>query len=319
MLLVLAMSTAALAQEAAYYHPEQVAGHSVVFARAAEASAPQFQKAQSSISRYSKALEQLEIGVLVATSRLNNEAVTRAESLRREFMGTYMQTNAHVNLLQTDYDNVFTGALENALATGFENYTVTECGATGVAALTGRSNCKGIDINKSVATKIDADPQLSAAVDEINSIPWPEFSLEAEEQASIPLLGGSTGDPQLVMTWLLTDAFMRDLINTHQDDLDRALSPLDEGLENNDPESVAHAQALRKTYDEQVSADGAALLDAVEATLARLAKKNGLETVSLCVNPVELGGCSGTDQSLEIIQLLKADRKFTKSLTHIGI
>ena len=59
MLLLLALNTVALAQEPAFYHPEQIAQRSAVFASAAEASAPHFQAAQDTIGRYSKALEEL--------------------------------------------------------------------------------------------------------------------------------------------------------------------------------------------------------------------------------------------------------------------
>jgi hypothetical protein len=318
MLLFLALNTVALAQEAAFYHPEQIAKKSALFAAAAEASAPHFQTAQDIIGRYSLALEDLEVGVLIAASRLDSATIERAESLRREFMGNYMRTSAHVELLQTDYDEIFTGAMERALATDLGDYTVEECGATGVAALTGRSNCKGVDLNQAIASIIDQDAALAREVEEINGIPWPDLEVESETQPAVPLLGEDTQAASLIDVSKLGKTFLLDRIMEHQDDLDRSLSPLEDGLESNDEGSITAAQALRETYESAVAADGEELLEAVEASLLRLAKKKGLGAISLCVNPKAFGGCTGNGQSAELIQLLSEDRKFTKAVANIG-
>jgi hypothetical protein len=318
MFLFLVVSNVALAQEAAFYHPEQIAQKSAIFDAAADVSAPYFRTAQDTIGRFSKALEDLEIGVLIAASRLDDATTERAENLRREFMGNYLRTSAHVDLLQTDYDTVFTAAMERALASDLGNYTIVECGATGVAALTGRSNCTGVDLNQEVALRIDADPVLAQEVEEINSIPWPDLEVESETQSAWPLLGDATAESSLIDVARLGKAFMMDRVMNHQDDLDRALSPLEEGLESNDPEVIASAQLLREAYEEAVATDGQKLLDAVEASLLRLAKKNDLDSIALCTNPKALGGCSGEDQSSELIQLLRDDRKFTKAVADLG-
>ena len=66
MLSILIMSSLALAQEPAFYHPQQISEQSRVFASAAESSVPKFQEAETVFRAYSIGLEELEVGVLMA-------------------------------------------------------------------------------------------------------------------------------------------------------------------------------------------------------------------------------------------------------------
>ena len=115
-------------------------------------------KSQTVFARFSNGLENLEVGVLIAASRLDDSITAQAADIRREIMASYLQTSAHVELLQTDYMNVFTAALERALATDLGTENIIECGATGIAALTGRSTCEGTDLNGTIAAIIDRIP-----------------------------------------------------------------------------------------------------------------------------------------------------------------
>jgi ribose 1,5-bisphosphokinase PhnN len=152
---LLALTTTVWAQQDAYYHSNQIAEASQVFAAAAEASAPQFQAAQTHVGRYSIAMEELEIGTLIAAKRLSDDDRERSELVRRRIMQAYMQTARHVDLLQSDYETIFTDALERALAQDLGDYNITECGATGIAALTGQSSCNGVSLNEAIAALID--------------------------------------------------------------------------------------------------------------------------------------------------------------------
>ena len=107
---------------------------------------------------------------------------------------------------------------------------------------------------------------------------------------------------------------LQDRIIAHQDRLDRSLEPLEDGLNNGDTAAITRAKELRKEYEAAIGADGEALLVLVEEHLARLQKKGGFGAVSLCVNPAELGGCTGNDSSKELISLLQNDRKFAKAM-----
>ena len=170
MLSLLLASNVAMAQDAAYYHPQQIAEQSQVFVTASETSAPKFQESQTIFARFSNGLEELEVGVLVTASRLDDSIKAHAEEMRREIMASYLQTSAHVELLQTDYMTVLL-PLERALATDLGTDNIVECGATGIAALTGRSSCQETDLNGKLASIIDQDVELKTAIEEINGVP----------------------------------------------------------------------------------------------------------------------------------------------------
>lgn len=314
MLSLLLASNVAMAQDAAYYHPQQIAEQSQVFVTASETSAPKFQESQTIFARFSNGLEELEVGVLVTASRLDDSIKAHAEEMRREIMASYLQTSAHVELLQTDYMTVFTAALERALATDLGTDNIVECGATGIAALTGRSSCQGTDLNGKLASIIDQDVELKTAIDEINGVPWPTIDVPIEAQAPIAFLSGDSSDVVHIQGAILGNTFLQDRIIAHQDRLDRSLEPLEDGLNNGDTAAVTRAKELRKEYEVAIGADGEALLVLVEEHLARLQKKGGFGAVSLCVNPAELGGCTGNDSSKELISLLQNDRKFAKAM-----
>lgn len=306
--LLLALAGLALAEEAAWYHPDDVAKASAVFQKVAERTGPAFETRQRDVDRAGAALEDLETGVMLLGDDAPAPVRAWSDDTRRHVTGQVMRLQRHVDLLQEDYGKVFGDALERALGVTAKGYAVKECGGVSLMGMRKRPDCVGTDLNPQLARVIDADPLLAAELDAIAKVEWPTVELPTSQLPVVAMTGTAR--------WVDGGALARKLVaarlEQRREELDRQVGPLLE--EGTTEETVAKAKELREAWAKVVAADGKALRDLVTDTLQRLAKKGGPAEVGWCANPPALGGCQGEDATIAVLTALGEDKKFGKAV-----
>jgi hypothetical protein len=308
-LLLLALSSRAA--EPAWYDPDAVAGASKAFARIAELMGPAFQDAERQTRTLSKNLAALDSGVALLGERAPDGMAAWASDVRRQATGQHLRLQRHLELLQDDTVGEFQGALQRAIPAVAGPDGAKECGRSGVQAMMGKGpQCAGKNISAALAGAMDADPALNAAVDEIRDIPWPKIELPTRTWAPAPV----TGSASWVATAALERAFLRERITAHQDDLSRAVDPLESRIADGDAAALDEAQRHRATYEAALAADGAAVVKAMGVALEAAERKGGPKAVGVCANPRGFGGCEGRDATRELVAWLKSDKRFAREL-----
>lgn len=319
LVLLLSLTLLALpadAGEPGHFHPDKVAKESTLFVTAAEQLGPAFDTAQADLTRLSVALEQLDGALLLLGDRVPDGLRAWADDTRKQITGQYLQLQRHIDLVQEDYSVHFGDAVQRAVEAESAAFDLTECGATGINALLRRgapAACAGEDRNAPLAARIDADPELQSFLEEMAEVPWPSIAVTARTWTAVAV----TGTEQ----WLEAEALTGKLANTalarHNGALEEALDPLYEGLEGGDADAVTQGAAARAAYAAAVASDGTILLDAMQASLAKGAKKGGPAAVGVCPVPAALGGCEGAPSTKAILGALLTDKKFLKATAGI--
>lgn len=303
---------AATAAPAAWYHPDQVAGQSALFANASAEIVPAYQDVETALRQLSPAVEDLELASTLAAGSLSSADKAYALDVRKQAAALLVAAQARVDAVQEAYGQSFGAALERALAVEGKGKEVKECaGGGGIQAMMGpgRKPCVGEDLNPALAARLDADEALRAEITQANAQPWPEIHLGGRALAPLAL----TGDAGHVQLAPLARALWEARLTDRADDLDRALEPLEDALAAGDAQALAQAQGHRAAYDRKLAADGQVLLPLLGESLARLKGGAGAD-VGLCINPGGLGGCTGADRTAELLPLLVADKKLAKAL-----
>ncbi len=292
--------------EDAFYHPDDVAGKSAKFAAASEVVGPKFEAGEKQVGQLGRSVGRLELGVALLGDLGTPEAATFAQATRRQLTGQYLRLQRHVELIQDDFSNVFGLALERALVTVAAGKDVEECAGSGIAAMMHRSDCSGQDLNAPLAAAMDADAQLGKELADILALEWPTVALASSPQPVVPV----TGADRWVSLWAVAEAFAQTRLSERETLLEATLEGLGESLEARDPTAMKAASAARETYDQALGADGKAMRDAVTSTLSK--QKSAPASWGWCVNPKTLGGCPGEDVTASVLDLLRADKKFSK-------
>ena len=152
---------------------------------------------------------------------------------------------------------------------------------------------------------------MSAAIDEILGLTWPEMALETEAQAPVG------GDNHIRVSPWLRSVAGKQLTKIDREDEDARLefeAALEEG-ESKDAlrKLVSKAKAVTEQTARKRAALAAPILSASDGFLAKKAKKTG-STVGWCANPALFGGCSGDDLTDTAGKELSADKKVAKAL-----
>ena len=305
----------ASAAPAAWYHPDEVADKSAVFANASAEILPHYQDVETALRQLSPAVEDLELASTLAAGSLPASGRAYALDIRKQAAALLLSAQARVDAVQESYGQSFGAALERALAVEGKGKEVQECaGGGGVQAMMGpgRKPCVGQDLNPALAALLDADASLKAEITAANALPWPEIRLGGAAQAPIALTG-SGGHVQLAP---VARGLWAERLTDRADDLDRALEPLEDALDAGDAAALAQAQEHRAAYDRKLAADGQVLLPLLGEALDRLKGDAGAD-VGLCVNPAGLGGCTGVDRTAELLPMLLADKKLRKALASL--
>jgi hypothetical protein len=313
--MLLAFCAAALAGQPAYYHPDQVGPHSALFQRSSASMAKEFDAVQAEMARVSPSLVALDLEAALVARRAPEEYRRYAADLRRESNGQMHQVQAFVDTLVADFEVTFKASLERVLPEVSEGYDVVPCEAQGIHAMLGRTQCSGEDLNPALARAMDRDPELVAAVAEIESLPWPTFQIAGRPQPVLPL----SGVGNYLRVDALADALIGGQIKAARERLDASLEPVQATMEEGETQAerkaaLDQARQLRDLYDRELGLVGEDLIAGVEGSLVRLQKQGVPPALGLCANPVGLGACTGTDLTDQVLPLLLADKKLLKAL-----
>ena len=321
-MIFLLLSTA-LANEPAYFHPDDIASQSQIFRGFAQDSGPRFPQLQADLNTSGSAVGDLDLSVMLLGTRAPSDLQEHRDQARRQLAHHYLVAQAHVDTFLSDSEQTFNTALERILTEMQSAYTLSECTASsGLAALgPGRmaggsaGDCEGEDINGKAAELLDADGVLSAEGASMLAIEWPETTLPSLTTPAAALVEQSGGDPdQYVYVSALAEAFLGEQLEALTMDLERTLASMDSELQGSDEEKAAalpRAEEAHEHYETAVAGLGNILFEAMERPLRRFLDD---EVLGLCGNPSVLGGCPGEDKTAEIIDLLRENSRFRRAL-----
>lgn len=295
------------------YHPDDIAAQSEAFARASEA-APKYEEAESTSRMVAQALTVYEENLDLLGDRAPATERERHAELKKAYGREKASLAAFAGDLMGDFDQVFTEAMERAVGAHPDavmcERMLSKGGLPGMPAKQeSNPECKGDDLSASIAAAMDADAVLSGAVDELVARNWPVVTTPADSQA--PLSDAPT--------WISVDGLFK---QTHKDAL-RSLRQQDEDArlpiaaaleEGADPATqLDAARAITETTAASRASLAAPLWAAIDKAAAKRAKK-GKDPLAFCANPVELGGCTGTNGTSDGVESLLADKKVAKAL-----
>ena len=82
-----------------------------------------------------------------------------------------------------------------------------------------------------------------------------------------------------------------------------------------DKEAIKKSKAYVSNYRSKCQAEGDKMMAILQLAVKRKAKKDKrLNALGVCSTDSELGGCTGTDITNDVISIMMADRKIVKAL-----
>jgi hypothetical protein len=172
-----------------------------------------------------------------------------------------------------------------------------------------KNNCEGTSLNEKLAAALDEDAGLKKELADIESLEWPVIAIEAKSWAVVPLTGGS----RYMQFSTLSSHIFGDQLLERQAELEAALDPLTEALEDKNADAIAQALKLKAQWRSNLGVDGVAWMPVLTAALERAQSMD----IGLCGSPALLGGCEGEDVTSKLVEQLKGDKKFLKATSKI--
>jgi hypothetical protein len=309
---------AALAEPIGHWHPDDLAPRSTVFRSSSEKLQEPFGARSTSLEQLALALREYREGLDLLGASASAAERDRLDQLEKDFERQRVVLQTFADELVADYDEAFMAAVQRALTT--HGGEIEECldkiaDGPAIPGMTAREkknpDCHGPDLNSSLATTVDSDPELTASLTEILARPWPAVALEHAPQAPV---GGT--ERWLLVRELFVAGTREELKAIDQED-DQARMRIEAAIEQG-----ASVEALKKLEPEvqRIEAETAARRAALAGpvlTVAnqRMAKKwVGEASTGWCAQPVLLGGCTGKDSSKELVSRLIDDPKVAKAL-----
>ena len=155
---------------------------------------------------------------------------------------------------------------------------------------------------------MDADEALQEAVRSILEVEWPQVDFTPKTLPSVSLIGDEAAG--FVRMGALTDTFLRDALAEIEANLERRLIPvqaqLESGSDSAKEEALAEAAGHREAFNAEVAELGNKLFSAMESGLKK-------KSVAVCPNPEVFGGCPGDDQTEQILEALRGNRRFERA------
>jgi hypothetical protein len=305
LLFPLLVAIAHAGRPAGYYHPDDVATKSRLFGQVAAAMGPAFESCQTDITRATAALASAELALGLLGSSAPKELSDWYGAARRDLTGQALRVQRHADALTEESSRAFGDALARALPAAQATHDLKTCGATGVAAMMGRTTCTGEDLNARLAAAMDADAALGKAIEPLVRSTWPSIALPSTAIPAAPWLGSSG--------WVDGARVAETLVGARITAARAAATQAAEVAQ--EQGDTAAMKAARTRWLDALAADGGTLRSEVGAALTRAAKKApALGAVGWCTNPRALGGCTGEDRTAEVLTALEADAKLRKAL-----
>ena len=298
-----------------HYDPVEVARQSEAYARAADAAGAAFKERSSQVEVVAAGLVAYEEALDLLGSRAPADQRDRQAALEKAFFREKAVLEAFAGTMMDDFDTEFSNAVTRATPDGAvacQTMIPTGKALPGMPApMKKNPDCEGEDHSSAIAAKIDADPTLTKAIDEILAIEWPAITLPTEPQAPV-------GPAE---RWLAVQPFFRKVAGSALKRIDQADDdarlPIYAALKD-DPSLEAQralvddAKAIDRKTAEARAGVAEPVLTAIDGWNAKKAKKD--LDVGLCANPIPFGGCTGKDATSEIGAMLREDKKVARTL-----
>ncbi len=313
----LALSAPALAASG-YYAPQDVAVASQQFARAQATAGANFASLQARADALAAALVRYE----TALDLLGSDAPADQRTRQRDLQRRYLREQAVISAFANDQADAFGAAFEAALKRAIAARDLVECHTEAPSLRMGPSfsraapvTCSGADENAHIAARMDADPQLTRALEGLLSSGWPSFSLASTPQ---PAVGGAGASVDL-LTLLEQGApdALRTITEADEDAREAFQSAIDDGASTearakliDQAHEVTTRTALRR------AALAGPVIQAVEDLRKKLPKLGIAADFGWCVQPVVFGGCTPTPISADAAAALAAQSKVAAALDH---
>lgn len=306
-----------LAQAGGFYDPQEISTHSTLYKQAADVAGSKAQREERRAQVIAGALVEYEESIDLLGSLAPQAVIDHQNSLKVAYNRDFAVLKAFVYTMLDDFDAEFTQAMVAAVGTFPDSVQCAKMRPMGKALpglpqrMEPNPECKGRDLNKELAEKMDGDPALNKAIKEILALTWPEIRQSSDAQAA-------TSDGQ----WISLQAFLKPSATRQlqairrEDKLARAdleLALTEEIAKEERSKLVAEAREITKAIAKKRAELVAATLQAVAKLNDKRAKKN-LPAYSWCATPKSLGGCTGTPTSEEEIESLRANKKVQQAL-----
>lgn len=297
-------------------HPTAIAAQSTAYARAAQATSSRFADIEGKTQAMAQALNRYELALDLLGERAPEGGRAHLDALRTRFDRERAVVQAFAQTMMEDFDQEFVAAMERATPDGTQTCQPRIPSGRSLpgmpAPMTANPDCEGENLTGAIVEKMDADPSLNAAIDEILALEWPPVTVPSEPRPA----AGPAGGWVAVAPWFDTVA---------EDPLDRiaredaeARLPFEAAIEQGaTKEELAaltdEARAVTAATARKRATLAAPVLEAVDRFNAKRAKK-GRATVAWCAQPAFLGGCTGEDRTESLGPVLREHRKVRKNL-----
>jgi hypothetical protein len=298
-----------------YWHPDDLAGLSGLYASSSEQLQAPFGARNQELERAAAAIREYRVALDLLGDRAPAAERARLEALEAAHAENHAATQRFAGQLVEDYDRAFTAAVERAAAAVG---VVAQCEGEIPLPSSGpripgsprktmpNPACVGRNLNADLAKAVDADSAANTAIGAIVARPWPALAPVAVEAQ--PVVG--EGERWLRVVDVLRAGARGALTALDRQD-DDAREVVEAAMEQATTE--AELQALVPKV-EAIEAETAAARAALAAPIlavaeARMAKWKGEPTTAWCANPSALGGCSGADAGVDVLAKLVADKK----------
>lgn len=329
----LLLSTPALAGEPGHFDRDEVVAASQAFRGVASASTAALEPRERGLTRTDQALADLDLSLALTRGSLGASHhdlwVARLDERSTRFGQEFETLQGQLTAMSVGFEEAFEAALVRATeGMAADGVPVSECapkpallgGIPQPGQASSASSCPGENRSPQVAKRWDADPELKAALAAIDPAAFQDVTLYEDAQPALALGAGS--GPM----WLHPAALVEQLPEAIEliDAVDRRAS---EGRERllearseigaDDPDGrkkiVERARGVRGWAEDHKAAVGSTLWSALER-LRKKGKKAGWSSVGVCLNPAGWNGCGGEDVTVEVAEVLLADKKLAREL-----
>lgn len=308
-----------------FWHPDDLAPLSERFNQTSELLQKPFGERSTTAERAAAGLRQYREALDLLGAAAPEAEWDRLDTLEREYQRQHAALQAFAEQVITDYDAVFTAAVDRAVAARTaKGGVITQCVAEvrqgvqlpGVPAKSSPNpECEGANLNAELAAVVDADTALQAALAEILDRPWPLLALDAAPQPVNAIGSGASAKRWLSIRDLMVAGARAPLAAIERRD-DDARTRIEAAIEQG--ASVEQLRALepeaKRIENETRAARTAAAAPVIAAAQAVVRVKWGTEpSTGWCANPVLFGGCVGEDATRSLVSRLLAEKKVSKA------
>lgn len=313
----LVLSASALAAPG-YYAPQDVAAASQQFGRAQATAGANFAALQARADTLAAALVQYE----TALDLLGDDAPADQRTRQRDLRHHYQREQAVVAAFANDQADAFGAAFEAALKRAIAGRDLVECHVEAPSLRMGPSfsraapvSCTGTDENALIAARMDADPQLTRALESLLSAGWPSFSLIPTPQPAVGGAGASV-DLLALIEGGASDA-LRTITEADEDARESFQAAIDDGATTEErAKLVEQAHQVTAHTALQRAALAGPVIQAVEGLRKKLPKIGVAADFGWCVQPTVLGGCTPAPITDDAAAKLAAQPKVAAALEH---